>query len=53
MSRVKELWERLQEMFKSPNDFEQWIASRNPQNAADVEHLYREWIHKNQFNQPF
>jgi len=52
MPSIKELWERLQEMFKTPSEFEHWIASRNPQNAAEVEHLYKEWNYKN-FSQRF
>lgn len=46
MSRVKEMWERAQEMFRSRSDFERWIISKNPQNVADLELLYREWTYK-------
>jgi hypothetical protein len=43
---IKEMWERVQEMFRSRSDFERWIISKNPQNAADLELLYREWTYK-------
>jgi hypothetical protein len=53
MTTVRELWVRVQEMFRTPSDFELWINSHNPQSAAELEHLYKQWTHKNQFNQPF
>lgn len=46
MISVKEMWERVQEMFKQPSEFERWIIGRNPQNAADLEQLYKEWVYK-------
>lgn len=53
ISKVQDLWVRVQEMFRTPSDFERWIDSHNPQNAAELEHLYKRWTQKNQFNQPF
>ena len=50
MNSVKDLWERVQEMFKTPTEFERWIANRHPQNAADLEILIKEWEYK-QFRQ--
>jgi len=49
MKTVSELWERVQEMFRNPSDFERWINKRNPQNAAELEQLYKEWTYKQQF----
>lgn len=46
MRSVREMWERVQEMFRQPSDFELWLISRNPQNAADLEQLYKEWVYK-------
>lgn len=46
MISVKEMWERVQEMFHQPSEFERWIIGRNPQNAADLEQLYKEWVYK-------
>jgi hypothetical protein len=46
MNTVKEMWERVQEMFRQPSDFESWLTSRNPQNAAELEQLYKEWTYK-------
>lgn len=46
MPTVKDMWERVQEMFRPTNDFENWIISRNPQNTADLELLYKEWTYK-------
>ena len=43
---VKDMWERVQEMFRSPSDFEQWIISRNPQNAAELDQLCKEYLYK-------
>lgn len=52
MISVKDLWERVQEMFRTPTDFEQWIASRHPQNTADLEHLIQQWNYR-QFHQSY
>ncbi len=46
MSSVRELWERVQEIFREPSDFEQWIAARHPQNAAELEQLIKEWNYR-------
>ena len=46
MPTVKDMWERVQEMFRSPSEFEIWVMSRNPQNEADLELLYRQWTYK-------
>jgi len=43
---VKEMWERVQEMFRSRSEFERWIISKNPQNVADLELLYKQWTYK-------
>lgn len=44
------LKERLKEMF--PNQYqsevEQYIESKNPQNASDVEHLMQQWTYSKQ-----
>ena len=44
------LKERLKEMF--PNQYqsevEQYIESKNPQNATDVEHLMQQWTYSKQ-----
>jgi len=40
MSKVKEMWERVQEMFRQPSDLERWIS------AGDLDHLMRQWNHK-------
>ena len=53
ISRIRELWIRVQERFRTPSDFERWIKNHNPQNAAELEHLEKQWMHRNQFNQPF
>lgn len=52
MMSVKEMWERVQEMFKQPSEFERWVIGRNPQNAADLEQLYKEWVYK-QYRESF
>ena len=52
MSTVKEMWARVQEMFRQPSDFETWINSQNPQTAADLEHLYKQWTYK-QFHESY
>jgi hypothetical protein len=46
MITVKEMWERVQEMFRQPSDLERWLANRCPTNAADLEHLMMQWNHK-------
>jgi hypothetical protein len=46
MMSVKDMWERVQEMFRSPSDFERWIVQRNPQNAADLDQLCKEWLYR-------
>jgi hypothetical protein len=46
MSKVKDLWERVQEMFRQPTDLERWLESRYPTSAADLEHLLQQWNHK-------
>lgn len=48
---MTKLLERLAEMFPKQEyqtRLEQYIASRRPQSAADVEHFEREYIYKNQ-----
>jgi len=52
---VKELWERVQEMFMADQQtqFEQWLKSRYPQNIADLERLETEWYRSSQFRQVF
>jgi hypothetical protein len=39
--------ERLREMFPNQHksDIEQYIESKNPKNAADVEHYMRQWTY--------
>ena len=46
------LVERLQEMFpnRSKSDVEQYIESRNPKTAADVEHLLQQYTYQNHKN---
>jgi hypothetical protein len=46
MSLVRELWERVQEIFREPSDFEQWLADRHPQNAVELEQLIKEWNYR-------
>jgi hypothetical protein len=53
MSKIHVLWVRVREMFRTPSDFERWIKTHNPQNTAELEQLEKQWMHKNQFNQPF
>jgi len=52
---VKELWERVQEMFTPAyqTSFDQWLRSQNPSDAADLERLEREWYRIQQFRQVF
>lgn len=42
------LVERLQEMFPNRNksDVEQYIESKNPKSAADVEHWLQQWTYQ-------
>ena len=46
MSKVKEMWKRVQEIFRQPSDLERWLASRHPTSAGDLEHLMRQWNYK-------
>jgi hypothetical protein len=46
MNTVKEMWIRVQEMFRQPTDFERWMSNKHPTSAADVEHLIRQWNHQ-------
>jgi hypothetical protein len=46
MNKVRDMWERLQEMFRQPTDFERWMASKHPTSAADIEHLMQQWNHQ-------
>jgi len=41
------LQERLREMFlcQSKSDVEQFITSKNPKSAADVEHWIKQWTY--------
>jgi hypothetical protein len=43
---IKQMWERVQEMFRQPTDLERWLESRYPTSAADLDHLMRQWDHK-------
>jgi hypothetical protein len=42
--------ERLREMFPNQykSDIEQYIESKNPKNAADVEHYMKQWTYSSQ-----
>ena len=46
------LIERLREMFPNQykSDIEEYISSKNPQSAADVEHWLQQWTYHNQNN---
>lgn len=46
------LVERLREMFPNQykSDVEQYIESKNPKNAADVEHWLQQYTYHNQKN---
>ena len=46
MLTMKELWERVQEMFRTQSDFERWINAQNPQSPEDLEHLYKQWTYR-------
>ncbi len=41
---------RLKELFSSQykSDVENYIESKNPKNAADVEHYIKQWTYSNQ-----
>ena len=47
MSKVKQMWERVQEFFgtaqPSRSDFEVWIESQNPRDIVDLERLSRQY----------
>ena len=44
------LQERLREMFPNQykSDVEQYIESKNPKSAADVEHWIQQWTYSNE-----
>ena len=44
------LKERLKEMFPNQyqSEIEQFIESKHPQNASDVEHLMQQWTYSKQ-----
>lgn len=44
------LKERLQRMFQSrpTNEVEQYITSKNPKSAADVEHWIKQWTYSSE-----
>ena len=44
------LVKRLQNYFTYKSDVEQYIESRNPKTAADVEHLLQQYTHQNHKN---
>jgi hypothetical protein len=46
----KSLVKRLQNCFTYKSDVEQYIESRNPKTAADVEHLLQQYTHQNHKN---
>ncbi len=46
------LMERLQEMFssyRSKSDIEQYVESKQPKTAADVEHYMKQYIYNQQY----
>ena len=52
MIDFKSLKERLQEMFPNQyaRDVEEFISSKDPKSAADVEHWMQQWTyHNNRF----
>jgi hypothetical protein len=55
MMTIKEMWERLQETLGSDSrsGFERWINQNDPQNAAELEQLEREWFRSRQFTQAY
>jgi hypothetical protein len=50
MINFNSLKQRLQEMFPSQykSDVEQYIASKDPKSAADVEHWIQQWTYSNE-----
>jgi hypothetical protein len=44
------LVQRLQNCFTHKSDVEQYIESRNPKTAADVEHLLQQYTYQNHKN---
>jgi hypothetical protein len=44
------LAKRLQNYFTYKSDVEQYIESRNPKTAADVEHLLQQYTYQNHKN---
>jgi hypothetical protein len=46
----KSLVKRLQNCFTYKSDVEQYIESRNPKTAADVEHLLQQYTYQNHKN---
>jgi len=44
------LAKRLQNCFAHKSDIEQYIESRNPKTAADVEHLLQQYTYQNHKN---
>jgi hypothetical protein len=46
----KGLVKRLQNCFTNKSDVEQYIESRNPKTAADVEHLLQQYTYQNHKN---
>ena len=50
MINFNSLKERLQKMFPNQykSDVEQYIASKDPKSAADVEHWIQQWTYSNE-----
>ena len=50
MINFDRLKERLREMFPNQykSDVEQYIASKDPKSAADVEHWIQQWTYSNE-----
>lgn len=46
----RSLVKRLRDCFAYKSDVEQYIESRNPKNAADVEHLLQQYTYQNNKN---
>ena len=46
----EDIKERLKELFPNQykSDIENYIESKNPKNAADVEHYMKQWTYNNQ-----
>jgi hypothetical protein len=55
MMTIKEMWERLQETLGSDSrsEFERWVCQNNPQTAAELEQLEREWFRTRRFTQAY